>query len=291
MVIRKIGMAITLFAVTFSMLPINTSARGQVSKEAATYSETEMDRMIAQQYKLLREAYKMEDAFKLTKKVDKIDSFLVDFGFDPLAGKKITFIGDSITAGNGGTLTPDGTKRAYPDYIAQYTDATIVNLGIGGAQISGDSSKAVVNRYEKIPEDSDIIVFFAGVNDFLNENVSCGSEKHDDPGTFYGDTKTCFEGISERYPDADVYVVTTFHNRLEDYTAHSGKNMKQFMNVLTELARDYGFHIIDLYEEGFLNTNHILVRNAFFTDDIHPDDLGAEVLGRHILMHLQRQYR
>ncbi|MCR4706143.1 MAG: SGNH/GDSL hydrolase family protein [Lachnospiraceae bacterium] len=291
MKLKKFSMAVTLFAVTIFMLSIDTNARGAVSRDQATYSDAEMDRMIAQQYKALREAYNTADAFKLTKKVDKIDSFLIDFSFDPLADKKITFIGDSITAGNGGTITPDGTKRGYPDYIAQYTDATIVNLGIGGAQVSGDSSKAIVNRYEQIPEDSDIIVFFAGINDFLNENVSCGSESHDDEGTFYGDTKTCFEGISERYPDADVYVVTTYHNRLEDYTAYSGKNMKQFMTALTELARDYGFHIIDLYEEGFLNTNHILVRNAFFTDDIHPDDLGAEVLGRHILMHLERQYR
>ena len=32
------------------------------------------------------------------------------------------------------------------------------------------------------------------------------------------------------------------------------------------------------------------IRNAFFKDDIHPDDLGSEILGRHILVHLIENY-
>lgn len=277
-----------ILAMTFST---ESAARGQVSHEQSAYSENEESQMISRKYRELREAYTIEDPFKLTKKVDTIDSFLIDFGFDPLADKKITFIGDSITAGNGGSLTPDGSKRGYPDYISLYTDAEIVNLGIGGAQVSGESSKAIVNRYETIPEDSDIIVFFAGVNDFLNENVSCGSKKNDEPGTFYGDLRTCFDGIKERCPEADIYVVTTFHNKLEDYSAYSGKNLGQFMTTLSEMAQKYHFHIIDLYDEGFLNSNDVRIRNTFFLDDVHPDDLGAEVLGRHILVHMLRQYR
>ena len=98
MKIKKIGMGITLFSMLFSMLSINTNARGQVSREAATYSDTEMDRMIAQQYKLLREAYNMEDAFKLTKRVDKIDSFLVGHRIAPVTIYLPLFVKECLPA-------------------------------------------------------------------------------------------------------------------------------------------------------------------------------------------------
>lgn len=255
------------------------------------YSDSEVQEMISDKYDELKEAYEIEDKFKRTKTVDSIDSFILNFSKDPLKGKKIAFLGDSITAGTGGTLTPDGSGLNYTDFIAKYTSAKIVNLGHGGSPIQGkDDNYAVVYRYTDIPKDSDIIVIFAGINDLFEGSESFGSLEHPERGTYCGDTLTTFQMIHKRHPDAEVYVVITYPNKMEDYKEYTGESFQDYADIQIELAEKYDFHVINLYEEGFLDSHDSRVRNAFFKDDIHPDDLGSEVLGRHILVHLIKDY-
>lgn len=255
------------------------------------YSDSKIKEMISGKYGELKKAYAIEDKFKRTKTVDSIDSFILNFAGDPLKGKKISFLGDSITAGTGGTLTPDGSGMNYTDFIANYTSAKIVNLGHGGSPIQGkDDNYAVVYRYGDIPKDSDIIVIFAGINDLFEGSDSFGSLEHPERGTYCGDTLTTFRMIHKRHPDAEVHVVITYPNKMEDYKEYTGEDFQDYADVQIELAEKYGFNVINLYKEGFLDSHDSRVRNAFFKDDIHPDDLGSEVLGRHILVHLIKDY-
>lgn len=268
----------------------SASSKGKYPS-GAIYSKAEAKKMIAEKYKELKEAYEIEDAFKKTKTIDSIDSFILNFCGDPLADMKIAFLGDSITAGNGGTLTPDGSGLDYTDFIAKYTSAEIVNLGIGGTPIEGnDNDDAIVNRYEDIPDDTDIIVLFAGINDLFAGAEYFGSLEDPEEGTYCGDTKETFEQIAALYEDAEVYVVITYPNKMEEYKEYTGENWQEYADIQIELADEYDFHVINLYKEGFLDSNDTKVRNSFFKDDIHPDDLGSEVLGRHILVHLIRDY-
>lgn len=255
------------------------------------YSSSEIEEMIEDKYKERKEALAIEDPFKKTKAVDRINSFILNFADDPLKDKTITFLGDSITAGNGGSLTLDGSGLNYTDYIAQYTDAKIINLGIGGAPYDGsDNDDAIIYRYEDIPEDTDIIVLFAGINDLFAGSEHFGSLDKPKKGTYCGDTYATFRGIHEDYPDAHVYVVITYPNKMEDYTQFTGENWQEYADVQIELADEFDYDIINLYQEGFLDSKDSKVRNSFFLDDIHPDDLGSEVLGRHILVHILKDY-
>lgn len=255
------------------------------------YSKEKTQEMISDQYAKLKEAYEIEDKFKRTKAIDRIDSFILNFIGDPLSDKKIAFLGDSITAGIGGTLTPDGSGMNYTDFIANYTSAEIINLGLGGTPIEGkDDNNAIVYRYKDIPKDTDIIVLFAGINDLFEGSDSFGSLENPERGTYCGDTLTTFQMIRKRHPNAKVYVVITYPNKMEDYKEYTGDSWQEYANIQIELAEKYDFNVIDLYKEGFLDSHDSRVRNAFFKDDIHPDDLGSEVLGRHILVHLLKEY-
>ena len=49
-----------------------------------------------------------------------------------LKGKKIIFLGDSITEGVGASAT----DKRYTDLVAQKTGATVYNHGIGGTRIA-----------------------------------------------------------------------------------------------------------------------------------------------------------
>ena len=152
------------------------------------YSKAEIEDMIAEKYEELDEAYEIEDKFKKTKTIDGIDSFILNFCGDPLQDKKIAFLGDSITAGSGGTLTPDGSGLGYTDFIAKYTSAKIINLGIGGAPFDGSNNDdALVNRYKDIPKDTDIIVLFGGINDLFAGAEHFGSPDELKEGTYCGD--------------------------------------------------------------------------------------------------------
>ena len=255
------------------------------------YSDDEIEELIEEKYDELKEAYAIEDPFKKTKTIDRIDSFILNFAPDLLEDKTIAFLGDSITAGNGGTKTLDGSGLNYTDYIAQYTDAEILNLGIGGAPYDGyDNDDAIIYRYKDIPEDTDIIVLFAGINDLFAGAEHFGSLDDLEEGTYCGDIYTTFDEIHEDYSDAEVYVVITYPNKMEEYTQFTGENWQEYADVQIELAEEFDFHVIDLYAEGFMNSKDSKVRNAFFLDDIHPDDLGSEVLGRHILVHILEDY-
>lgn len=255
------------------------------------YSKLEMEEMIEKKYKELKKAYEIKDKFQKTKEIDRIDSFILNFCGDPLKNKKIAFLGDSITAGNGGTLTPDGGGLDYTDFIAKYTNAEIVNLGIGGTPFDGnENDDALVYRYKDIPGDSDIIVLFGGINDLFAGSEHFGSLDEPEKGTYCGDINETFKQIGSRYPDAEVYVVITYPNKMEDYKEYTNEDWQVYADVQIELADQYDFHVIDLYREGFLDSKDSKIRNAFFKDDIHPDDLGSEILGRHILVHLIEDY-
>lgn len=255
------------------------------------YSESEIKEMIDEKYKELESAYAIKDRFKKTKTIDSIDSFILNFCGDPLSDKKIVFLGDSITAGNGGTLTPDGSGLDYTNFIAKYTDAEIVNLGIGGAPFEGnDNDDALVHRYTDIPKDADIIVLFAGINDLFAGSENFGSLDKLEKGTYCGDIHQTFKQIHRLYPDADIHVVITYPNKMEEYKEYIHENWQDYADVQIELAEKFDFHVINLYEEGFMDSGDSKIRNAFFKDDIHPDDLGSEILGRHILVHLIEDY-
>lgn len=255
------------------------------------YSQSEIEEMIEEKYEELEEAYQIKDRFKKTKTIDQIDSFILNFCGDPLHDKKIVFLGDSITAGNGGTLTPDGSGLDYTNFISKYTSARIINLGIGGAPFEGnDNDDALVHRYTDIPKDADIIVLFAGINDLFAGSENFGSLEELEEGTYCGDIYQTFRQIDKLYPHADVHVVITYPNKMEDYKEFVNENWQDYADVQIELAQKYDFHVINLYEEGFMDSGDTKIRNAFFKDDIHPDDLGSEILGRHILVHLVRDY-
>ncbi len=255
------------------------------------YSKAEIEDMIAEKYEELDEAYEIEDKFKKTKTIDGIDSFILNFCGDPLQDKKIAFLGDSITAGSGGTLTPDGSGLGYTDFIAKYTSAKIINLGIGGAPFDGSNNDdALVNRYKDIPKDTDIIVLFGGINDLFAGAEHFGSPDELKEGTYCGDLYKTFQQIDKRHPDAEVYIVITYPNKMEQYQQYTDDKWQDYADVQIQLAHKFDFRIINLYEEGFLDSNDSKVRNAFFKDDIHPDDLGSEILGRHILVHLIRKH-
>ena len=96
-----------------------------------------------------------------------------------LHGKKINFLGDSITQGVG-TSAPE---HIYHAVLAKEYGATARNYGISGTRFARQSANSAVSsfdqnfcdRVEKMDADADIIVVFGGTNDFGHGDAPLGT--------------------------------------------------------------------------------------------------------------------
>ena len=77
---------------------------------------------------------------------------------------------------------------------------------------------AFVDRYQKIPEDSDIILVMGGTNDeFCASLVEFGNSAERKRRTFWGDLDELMDGLKTDYPNAEVIFMTPLPNSLQDY--------------------------------------------------------------------------
>ena len=95
-----------------------------------------------------------------------------------LKGKKIAFLGDSITEGYGAS----GVDKTYWSILGQETGAEVFGYGIGGTTIAKrnvplpepNPNKYFGSRVDGMIEDADIIVIFGGTNDFGGSDPAFG---------------------------------------------------------------------------------------------------------------------
>ena len=88
-----------------------------------------------------------------------------------LSGKKINFLGDSITHGSG----TSGEDKRFSNLIAAKTGAICRNYGIGGTRIARQFNRTIpdfddtdyCSRVCKMDPDADIVVVFEPIKFFL----------------------------------------------------------------------------------------------------------------------------
>lgn len=227
--------------------------------------------------------------FETAKEIIRLSTY--DF-----SNKHITFIGDSLTYGSGGSEKPDGTRFNYTDTIREVLGCNnITNLSYPGSTVGAYGGGVYVDvQVYKVPEDSDIIVVMIGVNDFISFNDYYGNDVTS-PGTYKFYCYKLMSDLRNKCPNADIFFVTTYRNREEKdtYIDHSIANqisLESFMNVQKEIAPTFNIRMIDLYHQGFLNNTDNQSYNEFFTDLLHPNDDGSRLIGKYIAAQIIAYY-
>lgn len=230
-------------------------------------------------------------SYENTMKINRQDKKIIADSEVDFSDCKITCLGDSITAASNLDTIENYQSMSYPSRLGEILDAEeVVNLGIGGSSIGRYWENAFVDRYQEIPEDTDVILVMGGTNDgFCASEKELGSLEKREKDTFTGDLDELLFGLQKDYPDAQIVLITPLPNVLHDLLRKSRDYLlpqSAFVRVMKQLGEEHGIPVIDLYNSNFLDTHDAAVIHALMPDGVHGNETGYRMLAQHIAAQL-----
>jgi len=203
-------------------------------------------------------------------------------------GKKVNFLGDSITAG---LLT----TKIYYEVIKEKLGLEIArNYGISGTRIakhSEDEGNSMSARFSKMEDDADLIMVFAGTNDFGHDNAPIGDFYDRTNATFYGACHVLMQGLIEKYYKKTIAFMTPIHRDYPEDVAYevnkSGNTLKQYVNIIKEVAEYYAIPVLDLYAVSGMQPKVEIIKKYYMPDGLHPNEAGHEKLADKIISFME----
>ena len=241
--------------------------------------------------------YSLKNSKDKTTKINQMDKQILANNSYDFSKKNIVFIGDSITEGITSAIDQNGNFISYVTYANSYLHfQRVLNHGVGGRMFSvygGEELSLAMNFGNVTNIDSDIIVVFAGVNDFLsnpsNKRFGNIDDKMSTAG-YCGSVRYFMKQLKEYYSDREIFFVTMYNvnkNAERQYSDVNGQpTLDDYLDVQRKLAEEYGFNIIELYDNGFMDCTDKESSDYYLRDGLHPKDNGNIVLGEHIAAEL-----
>lgn len=208
-----------------------------------------------------------------------------------LTGKKILFLGDSITEGVGTSLP----ECRFSDLIAKNEGTVCFNYGIGGTRIAYQQTPSenarwdlnFIDRVDEMEDTADIIFVFGGTNDYGHGDAAIGEFSDRTPNTFYGAVHTLFVKLIEKYPESKIVFATPLHRLGEKITSLKGGvvqevTLNQYVGILREVAEYYSIPVLDLFKCGGLQPSVPVLKQKYMPDGLHPNDAGHVILADRI---------
>lgn len=241
--------------------------------------------------------YDLKNTKDKTAKINQMDRQILANNAYDFSQKNIVFIGDSITEGITSAVDIRGNRISYVSYVDSYLHFNrVLNHGIGGRLFSvyGDEELSLTMNFDQVTNiDSDIIVVFAGINDYLatppNKRFGDVNNKMSTAG-YCGSVRLFMKQLKEYYGDRDIFFVTMYNNTKKSECTYSDvegqPTLNDYMEVQRKLADEFGFNVIELYNIGFMDCTDKETSDFYLRDGLHPKDNGNIVLGEHIAAEL-----
>lgn len=161
------------------------------------------------------------------------------------------------------------------------------------ADYGGEELSLALNFSNVTNVNSDIIVVFAGANDYLAAvpGKRFGDINHEESMAGYcGAIRYFMKELKTYYSDRDIFFVTMYGISREsecEYSDYDGQpDLEDYMEVERQLAEEYGFNIIELYDIGFMDCHDEESEEYYLADSLHPKDTGNIALGAHVAAEL-----
>lgn len=201
--------------------------------------------------------------------------------------------GDSIT--EGGNLE-DRTK-AYPGVVGDILDYNVTNKAVGGSTFVRDPDKP--NRhciaediisFCKTSGEYDIISVAGGVND-QSLAFPLGSIDDTTTETIYGSLNIIIQTLTDRYPDAFIFLVTPIKYPQSEIPNRAGYDLSDVSDAIKAIGDKYGLLVLDLYNtSGFETAPNGM--NHPDCDGWHPlKEFVAECLAPQVAEFIRQNYK
>lgn len=227
---------------------------------------------------------------KLTKVSQlTVKEFLNKNNDNPLYGKKIVCMGDSIVKGQGYNGDTKGNK-SYVDMIAEKNNMTCINYAVLGATIMSGTNETVFHicdNIETMDEDADYIIVGGGYNDHIYRGT-IGSLTDDytseitNTSRIIGGTEYMCRKLLERYEGKKILFVfshkikDTPYTKINDYN-NGSHTMTEVHDAIESVLKKYSMPYCDLYNISCFNTAiSSYLKYTANNDGTHPTKEGYE---------------
>ena len=205
-----------------------------------------------------------------------------------LQGKKVVFLGDSITEGSG---TSDIEHR-YTNVFAKLAGCEIFVDGIGGTRFAKQTRTSkdarhdlyFIGRVDALPKEADIVVVFGGTNDFGHGDAPFGTFEDRTENTFCGAAHTLCRKLIEKYPTSIIVFMTPLHRTTEAVTVNEiglpCQPLKKYVEAIREVCEYYSIPVLDLYKVSGMQPQVEIIKTTYMPDGLHPNNAGAEKVAK-----------
>lgn len=200
-------------------------------------------------------------------------------------GKKIAFLGDSITEGYG--LAGDLDSR-YDRCAARALGATALNYGISGTRLAhqihaGADAREDLSfsgRLFLMDKTADAVVVYGGTNDYGHGDAPFGEKTDNTHATYMGAVRYIMESLRREYAGKPiVFLAPARRNGDETVYFRQAENpharpLIAYVDAMIEIAGEYGIPVIDLYRDLGIDPNLEKDREAYAPDGLHFNAAG-----------------
>lgn len=239
---------------------------------------------------------------KMLVEVKNGNVFTKNFSSAPLYGKKVSFLGDSITTFS----TFQGSNNPY--YTGSNAGVTNVDMtwwkmlvnGQGGifnriyAYGGGDIVNNLCLRYNYLYNhgtygiEPDVIFILGGINDWYhNKTLGTLDDAENSNSTFFAAYKYLLKNIKVTYPNATIIGLTPMNSMIHGttipYVNSNGVSIRQFCDAVIACCDYYSVLSVDLNKLVNINGNNY---TTYLDDNTHPNYQGMIKVAKAISLNI-----
>lgn len=225
------------------------------------------------------------------------------------SGKTINVLGDSITDFGQWTKAYKNISNCIYGHPADKSETS--SWGKSGSTFASanvDSQDTIAAR-SLLMDDADLIILFAGTNDWgLSWAADLGNFTDQVTTTYCGALHLTFKRLLEKYPNTPIVVFLPLHRRDEIYDLksdqpstfsknadgltvnHRGKIFDEYCDIIRRIANHYSIKVIDIRGSSRMCPFNDDFTTWYNSDGIHLNDEGGRRLAEFIYPELEQVY-